>query len=61
MAATESFGDLAEHVIAGGVAPGVIDVLEAVEIDEQHGGPGPAAERPGQGLVDPVDEQGTVR
>ena len=35
--AREAVGDRAEHGVAGGVAVDVVDRLEPVEIDEEHG------------------------
>ena len=36
-AAAEPLGDLFQEEIAGLVAPGVVDALEAIEVDEEHG------------------------
>ncbi len=36
--AVQAVGDLLEQVVAHGVAEGVVDQLEIVEVDEQHGG-----------------------
>ena len=33
---TQRLGHLTQHVVAGGVAEGVIDLLEAVEVEKQH-------------------------
>ena len=53
-------GDLAEQLVAVGVAEGVVDLLEAVQVDEQQGdlavGPAAAA-RP---CVEPVAQQHPV-
>ena len=54
--AGEPGGDAAQQLVAGGVAEGVVDVLEAVEVDEQRrrldavrGGRGRASARRGPG------------
>ena len=50
--APEPFGHRDEERVADGVAPAVVDELEPVEVDEQHGhrrrGPGTAAAAPGR-------------
>jgi hypothetical protein len=51
---------LAEDAIAGLMAERVVDVLEAVEIDEQDGQPGLVAVRTLQCLVQPVAQQQAV-
>ena len=46
-----------QQLVAGGVAPDVVDALELVEVDEEHrGGPG----LPGQRVLEAVEEQGAV-
>jgi hypothetical protein len=39
---------LAEQLVADGVAEGVVDVLEAVEVEEQHRGAAPGCARAGR-------------
>jgi hypothetical protein len=53
-------GHLAENAIADLVAKGVVDVLEAVEIDEQHGQSCLVTVRTLHGLVQSVAEQQAV-
>ena len=54
-------GDPPQHGVAGGVALGVVDLLEAVEVDEEdRRAAGRCASSVGQRLVDAVDEQGAV-
>ena len=49
-----------QRLVAGGVAEAVVDDLEPVEVDEQHGqDPVPAVEA-AQRLAEPVHEQRTV-
>ena len=52
-----------QQLVAGLVAERVVDDLEAVEVEEQHGGAGPraAAARAPQRLLEPVEEQRAVR
>ena len=52
---------LAQELVPGDVAEGVVDVLEHVEVDEQQRSPGARAGRAGQGVLEPVDEQEPVR
>ena len=56
----EAIGHGDEQGVADQVAEAVVDVLEAVEVHDHHRhaprGPGP----PGQGLLEPVVEQGPV-
>ena len=51
-----------QQPVAGLVAERVVDDLEAVEVEEQHGGAGVrlAAARAAQGLLEPVDEERAV-
>ena len=46
-----------QQLVADGVAPGVVDDLELVEVDEEHGR---AAGLAGQGVLETVEEQGPV-
>jgi hypothetical protein len=57
-AALEAPGRGHQQLVAGGVAEAVVDVLEVVQVDEQHG----QVARPGagQGVLDPLGEQGAV-
>ena len=48
---------LGQHPVAVVVAHGVVDLLEAVEIEQHHRGGRAVRGRPGQGLVGPVVEQ----
>jgi hypothetical protein len=59
-AGQESLPDLDEEAVPGGVAEAVVDLLEAVEVQEQHRHRGAVASGPQQGVVDPVLEQGPV-
>ena len=59
--AGEPFGDLADQLVAGGMAVGVVDGLEAVEVDQQHGKPGAGAAEQSQFLVEPEIEGTPVR
>ena len=45
-AALEPLGDGEQHLVTGGVPAAVVDVLEAVEVDEQQAHPGAVAEQP---------------
>ena len=56
----ESAGGLHQQFVAGLVADGVVDRLEAVEVDEEHGRAAVAAAAAGQGLPDPLGEQRAV-
>ncbi len=56
----EPLGHRDQQGVPGGVAPAVVEDLEAVEVDEQHRHPGTAPGGPGQGLVQPVGEQGPI-
>ena len=49
--------DLAQQVVAGVVAEGVVDRLEAVEVEEQDGA---VAVRAGEGGLDALDERRAV-
>src|SRR4051794_15053924 len=50
-----------EDVVAGGVAEGVVDLLEAVEIHEEHRDPAAVAPRRQQRALDPVGEERAIR
>ena len=57
----EALGDLLEQLVAGVVAEAVVDLLEAVEVDEQHGERRRAERsRPRERLVEPVAEERAV-
>ena len=58
--ATEPLADLDEQPVAGGVAEAVVDLLEAVQVQEQHRDRGGVAFGAEEGVVDPVLEQGPV-
>ncbi len=49
-----------EEFVTGLVADGVVDRLEAVQVDEEDGGASVAAAAAGQGLADAAGEQGAV-
>ena len=51
--------DVDEQLVAGAVAEAVVDDLEAVEVEEQHGDARPALGAR-QGLREPVDEERPV-
>ena len=53
--------DLAEQHVAGVVAEAVVDVLEAVDVEEQHGDAGTVALGPGERVAEELDEQPAVR
>jgi hypothetical protein len=55
----EPDGDLAEHQVPAGMAEGVVDLLEAVQVDQQDRQPCVGSERGGC-LPDPVAEQRPV-
>ena len=46
---------LAQQLVARGVAEGVVDVLERVEVDEQHGGPRSGARGARERMLEAVD------
>ena len=54
--ADEAFGDLAQQPVARVVAQGVVDLLEAVEVQESNRRPA----RVGKGACRPIEEQGPV-
>jgi hypothetical protein len=56
----QPLGDGAEHLVAHGVPPGVVDGFEAVEVDIEHGEPPGLPAGPGQSHGEPVDEQHPV-
>jgi hypothetical protein len=56
----QTVGQLPQGQVADGVAVQVVDGLEAVEVDEEDGQGAVVAATDGQGLVDPVVEQGPV-
>ena len=49
-----------QQLVAGVVAEAVVDLLEPVEVDEQHREDAPGALRARERLVEPVAEQGAV-
>ena len=57
---SQAFGDLDQEFVAGGVAGAVVDLLEAVEVDVEDTDRPLRAGGRGQGVVDPVVEQGPV-
>ncbi|MNL16618.1 hypothetical protein D3C87_1376700 [compost metagenome] len=57
----EALGDLADQQVAGAVAEGVVDDLEAIEIQQQQAGLVPGALGLGQDLAQPVLEEAAVR
>ena len=56
----EAAGRLDQQLVAGLVAQAVVDPLEAVEVDEEHGGARVARAAAGEGLADALGEQGAV-
>ena len=56
----QALGDLLQHLVAGGVAERVVDVLEAVQVDEHHRGLLAVALARGQRLGEPVFQQAAV-
>ena len=56
----QPLGDLAQQQVAGVVAERVVDVLEAVEVEQQQADVGPVAVGGGQRLLEPVGQQGAV-
>ncbi len=53
-------GDLLQHLVAGRVAEAVVDRLEVVEVEEDHGDARVLARRAGERVVDAVGEQRSV-
>ena len=56
----QPFGDPLQKEVTHGVAHGVVDVLEAIQIEEQHGGPGPLTLGTQDCLLQAVVEQQPV-
>ncbi len=56
----DAVGDLAEQVVADVVAPGVVDQLEAVDVEEEQGDVGAVAAGPGEGLLQVVEQERPV-
>ena len=57
----EAAGNLLQQLVAGAVAEAVVDLLEAVEVDEQHREHLLGPRRAGERLVEPVAEERAVR
>ena len=53
-------GDLDQQLVADGVPEAVVDRLEPVEVEHEHGGQVPAASGAGDGLVDALGQQRAV-
>ena len=53
--------DLLDQLVAGRMAVGVVDVLEAVEVEEHHREPAAGAADPAELLVEPLAEEQAVR
>jgi hypothetical protein len=51
---------LDQHLVARGVAQGVVDLLEVVEVEEEHGAPATLAARPDDGVAHALGEQRAV-
>ena len=56
----DPLGDGAQQPVAGGMAQRVVDVLEAVEVEQQHRDHAALAAGAGQLLAEPVVQQGAV-
>jgi hypothetical protein len=56
----QAVGDLDQEPVPGGVAEAVVDLLEAVQVQEQHRDRGGVAAGALEGVVDAVFEQGPV-
>ena len=56
----DPLGYRAQQPIAHGMAQGVVDVLEAVEVEQEHGDHAALAASMGQLLAEPVMQQGAV-
>ena len=56
----QALRDHAQHLVADVVAEAVVDALEAVEVDEQQRHQAAAADRPGECLLQAVEQQGAV-
>ena len=56
----DALGHLEQDPVAGGVAEAVVDGLEVVEVDEQHGHPDAVAQRPRDRVADALVEQRAV-
>ena len=52
--------DLLQHDVADGVALGVVDHLEAVEVEEEHGHPTAVGAHPVERLLDALPQQEPV-
>jgi hypothetical protein len=59
-AAAQPGPDLAQQPVPGAVTQAVVDHLEVVQVDEEHGHAAAVAARPGQRVPDPVVEQRPV-
>ena len=59
-AARQALRDVAQELVADGVAERVVHDLEAVEIEEHHGGDALAALRLRQRLPQPVEKEHAV-
>ena len=58
--ARDALGDLEQDPVADGVTEAVVDGLEVIEIDEQHGHPDAVAQRPRDRVADALVEQRPV-
>ena len=56
----DAVGGAAQHLVAARVAEAVVDRLEAVEVEEQHGQRGVLALQPADRVVEAVEEQHAV-
>ena len=59
-AGAQSGCHLLQHEIAGGMAQGIVDVLEAVQVQEQQRRHVAPAADAGDRLIEPLEEQDTV-
>ena len=59
--AAHALRGLPQQLVAGGVPEVVVDALEAIEVDEQHGDPLLGAARALDRVLEPVEEQHAIR
>jgi hypothetical protein len=59
-AARQPLADLLQEQIAGGIAPVIVDLLEAIEIQEQDGAGGLVPLGRPDGLLEPITEEAAI-